>query len=337
MSGKACRSFCNRTAIAGALTLLFAATALPVYSQEEGVFLDPQTGDYLVRFIDNGQLQEETFYPSTKIDPSVRSTFGIDERESVTYRYLVRNAKTSRQDLRGIDIYARHAYVALSPPLNHWRSMVARDPTAGGYFVGWVYLASSAAEEGVSTRGLSPGTEAALFRVRSSALPGLGVMRFQGSAEITMFSDEGPDPESPVGKQLHVLQKNDFVPRVAAVPKIPVPTPFDAAAVLSSLQTHVKGDIVEMKLIDPVFATQLDRGLQAAIDAAKRGNEVALRGELKALRQELKRAHPDLENEDADADWGDGSKTTKRPIAKLAAKVLDFDIKYVLKRVGEKD
>ncbi len=128
------------------------------------------------------------------------------------------------------------------------------------------------------------------------------------------------------------------VGRIVAVPKIPLQEPFDAAQVLASLRTHVNVDVVGLNLIDPVPASELDRGLQAAIEAAKHGNRIALRAELKALRQELKRAHPELTgNEDADEDWGDEDKPIKRPIAKLAAKVLDFDLRYALKRVGERD
>ncbi len=326
----------GRTALAALATA--SVIILPASAQEEGVFLDPQTDDYLVRFLDEGELQETTFYPRTKVDPSVKSKFTLVSEGVIAYRYKIRNARTSKQDLRGIDIYPRHAYeTGLVTPPGPWRSVISRDSTVDRYSVGWVYLATAAKNAGLATRGLPPGSQAQ-FGLRAAALPGIEMMRFQGSAKITMMPGEGPDPESAVGKQLDALERNDFVLRAAATPIISVPSPFDAVAVLGGLQAHIQNELLDMNLVDPVFALQLDRGLQAAIDAAKHGNQVALRAELKALRHELKRAHPELtENEDADEDWGDEDKNTKRPIAKLAAKVLDFDIKYVLKRVGEKD
>ena len=96
-----------------------------------------------------------------------------------------------------------------------------------------------------------------------------------------------------------------------------------------------------MKLIDPTFASQLDRLFQTAIAAAKGGNTVALKGNLKDLRQMLKREHADVDKEDEDWDKEDDGKGKEkdksRQIDKLAAKVLDFDLKYIQKRLGHNE
>jgi len=151
--------------------------------------------------------------------------------------------------------------------------------------------------------------------------------------------DEGPRGE--FGKQVAELEhpERNSVPRTAAVPLIPVPNPFDPAAVLTSVQKHVNQDLVAMKLVDPAFAFQLDRMLQAAIAAAKGGNTVALKSNLKDLRHMLKREHADVDAEDDDKDDGendDQQKAKVRLIDKLAAKVLDFDFKYVEQRLSGK-
>ncbi len=154
-----------------------------------------------------------------------------------------------------------------------------------------------------------------------------------------MLPDEGPDPNSSVGVAYHELRRNDFVPRPVAVPLIPVSNPFDAATVLTSMQKHVNQDLVGMKLIDPTFASQLDRLFQTAIAAAKGGNIVALKSNLKDLRQLLKREHADVDKDDEDGDKDDDGKNKEKDksqlIDKLAARVLDFDLKYIQKRLGD--
>ncbi len=130
------------------------------------------------------------------------------------------------------------------------------------------------------------------------------------------------------------IEKQNYIGRFAAVPLIPVPSPFDAATVLTSLQKHVKEDLVGMALIDPVLASKLDPLFVAAIDAAQRGNAEGARKAIKDIRHLLKREHEDIDkDEDRDDDQDDRKHKNKRLIDKLAAKVLDFDLKYVEKRV----
>lgn len=52
---------------------LSAGLAISAAAQE-GVFLDPATGDYTIRYRGYGDaLGDATFYPHTKIDPIVKS------------------------------------------------------------------------------------------------------------------------------------------------------------------------------------------------------------------------------------------------------------------------
>ena len=144
--------------------------------------------------------------------------------------------------------------------------------------------------------------------------------------------------DSEVGKQLNRLTANDFVLRNAAVPRIPNPTPFNAVVVLGGIQKHVKDDMASMQLIDPILLASIDRGLTQAIAAAQGGNTPSLLHELKNLRKLLKQEHADVDKDDGDWNDDDKRKTAKHQIDKLAAQVLDFDLKYVEKRVkGEKD
>jgi hypothetical protein len=92
-----------------------------------------------------------------------------------------------------------------------------------------------------------------------------------------------------------------------------------------------------MQLIDPALLGLIDRGLTQAIAAAQIGNTSSLLHEIKNLRKLLKQEHADVD-QDNDGDDDDKEKQPKPRIAKLAAKVLDFDLKYIEKRTkGDKD
>ena len=152
------------------------------------------------------------------------------------------------------------------------------------------------------------------------------------SAVTNGFPDEGPGDDNPIYPEYRKFMRNDFVPRFVAVPKIPVPTPFNTVVVLGGIQKHVKDDMASMQLIDPALLTLIDRGLTQAISAAQGGNAPSLLHEIKSLRQLLKQEHADVD-QDNDGDDDDKEKKPKPRIAKLAAKVLDFDLKYVEKRI----
>ena len=213
-----------------------------------------------------------------------------------------------------------------------WNGTISINIEDDGNRVAWAHW-----KRGDDYAGLAAGRSESGFGYMSSDLPGVGVVQLSGATPVFGFPDEGPDPESEVGKQLNQLETNDFVPRPAAIPRIPNPTPFNAAVVLGGIQQHIKTDIASMQLIDPALLASIDRGLTRAIAAAQGGNTPSLLHEIKNLRQLLKQEHADVDKDD-DGDDDDKEKQPKSRIAKLAAKVLDFDLKYVEKRAkGNKD
>lgn len=332
----------------------FVALQVQSESPEEGVFLDPRTGDYRVRFLsdpDNSTtLVEEVFYPHTKIVPIVNSKLDTLNDGLIEYRYKVRNSEASKQNIITLILYVSSANSAgqIFPP--KWSGSVTPNIGGVGDIVGWGSRMYKY-EIGVVTNlndsrwkepallGIAPGSVPVEFGFRSRDLPGIEIIRLRGAAAITTFSVEGPDPTSPVGKTYHELRQRDFVPRFVAAPRIPVPAPFDAATVLAHIQKHLVDDLVPMKLVDPAFADRFHRLLDAAIDAAKRGNTAGLRAHLKDLRLVLKGfGEPGEANHAAkkDDDLPDDQINTKHwphPVAKLAAQVLDFDLNYVEKKL----
>jgi hypothetical protein len=208
-----------------------------------------------------------------------------------------------------------------------------------GVIVDW-FTKRAAKNDDDPPPGMAPGTSESGFAVESADLPGIGMMKFRGGTKLEIWAGE-QEPGSPVALKLEELFRNDFVGRIAAIPKVPVPSPFDAAAVLDNLRAHIATDIVELKLIESTFASQLDRILQAAADAVRRNNVKAARDH---LHDAFKLLHKEQSGLDKDDDDDEDDRKGKRPSAssrksaidRLATRVIAFDLKYIEKRL-EKD
>lgn len=319
-------------------TILSSITPAPS-SAKEGVEFDSDTGNYIITYEAADELRPQGLYqtvyiPATKINPAVKSRFKEEERTgAITYGYKVKNGKDSKQNLQILIVIVSNVYAGLESP-RHWDGLLAPEvPLGAGFRVAWSY----AGGEGLG--GVTPGASLGGLGFKSGDLPGVGIMQLMGATPILAFVGYGPSQE--IEDKIKKISKKDYVPRPIALPKIPVPSPFDAAAVLTSLRKHVKEDIVSMKLIEQDFAAKLDQGFGDAVEAASRGNTEGLRHELKALRHMLKgygepeeADHAAKKREDDDG-HEDRIKTRDwpHPIAKLAARVLDFDLKYIEKRL----
>ena len=321
------------------LLLVFAAPQISA-ADEERLDYDLVNGDYILYYYSHTTpqvLQRIVIVPTTKIDPEVSSRFVGTDRESIRYHYKLKNRANSRQPLVGFRYEVERVNPDSQRSPDGWEGVVLFDPDMGGqYRVNWSY--SNLSNDG--TAGLQPGKSASGFAIESNALPGIILAKLNGDAPLQMgFPDEGPDPDSKVGKQLRSI--DEFVRRQTVVPKIPNPAPFNAVTVLTGLQQHLNTDLVSMKLAEPVLASQLDRALGAALDAAKIGNNVAARENLKQFRKLLKQEHEDVDHEDEkDFDKDDERKESRGKtgaIDRIAARVLDFDAKYVMKKLEKKD
>jgi hypothetical protein len=164
----------------------------------------------------------------------------------------------------------------------------------------------------------------------SHDLTGIGVAQLQGDSAIQEFVDEGPVGE--VGDQLDKLVQNDFVPRNAAVPAIAVPSPFDAAILLDLIRTQV-ATWPSKQLLDSAYAAQLDRHMVAAANAYRSNQPKVGKEQIESLRKLLNHEHNYLDHDDEDNDDTPEHKAaTRLTIDRLAARVLDFDLRYVLGR-----
>ena len=317
----------------------------------EGIVFDSSTGNYTVSYfveLDDGSklLQKTIFEPATQIDPLVQSKFRLEETSRIMYRYAVSTGSRSRQALDTIRFVfnspifgnqdipenispATEGQVALILDANTkalvtplgWGSGIFPS-NKGGVRVSW---------NSINHGGIQPGNSVAGFGFTSTDIPGLGTVEFEGlrKRRIT-YAGDGPQGE--VKQQFSALRQKDFVPRNAAVPTIAVPAPFDAAVLLDRIRAHV-ATWTSKQLLDPAFATQLDRYMIAAADAYRRNQPKVGKEQIEYLRKMLEREHKYLDHDDENNEDTDEHKAaTRLTIDRLAARVLDFDLRYVLKR-----
>ncbi len=307
---------------------------------QEGVVFNPEMSDYTITYKGvSGNFYEVILVPATKIDPALKSKFKwIGNTNAVRYEYKLKNGFKAKQPIAQFITYVSNVNPGSLVDPKDWYGTIVPTGKRPGLRLSWAYVGRDLLDDKIS--GLFPGQSLHGLALESSDLPGIAIVEIQGDRTTTAWLGNTPEINTSVGQRVAELEANDFIPRPAAVPLIPVPNPFDAAAVLTSMQKHVNQDLASMKLIDPAFASQLDRLFQAAIDAAKGGNTVALKGDIKDLRRMLKSEHADVDKDDEDGgkDDDDGKEKGKsRLIDKLAAKVLDFDLKYIQKRLGHDD
>ena len=308
-------------------------------AEDESLTYDPATGVYTMVYYNTYDqatpvLQRARFELPTRIDPAIGSKIKDAGNGRTLYRYKLSNGAASKQNLSFMQLFVSHAHEGTQITPAGWDGTIVPHYARG---TGSIVTLDQLPRFG---SGLKPGQSLGNFSFQSQDLPGVDEARTLGNArrDLGGFPDMGPMDATPVGKQYTALsQANESVRRFAAVPKIHNPTPFSAAVLLGGIQKHVKDDLASMQLIDPVLLASIDRGLTQAIIAAQGGNTPSLLHEIKSLRQLLKQEHADVD-QDNDGDDDDKEKQPNPRIAKLAAKVLDFDLKYIEKRTkGDKD
>ncbi len=347
----------------GFLTL-FMPLAAEALLPGEGILLDRNTGDYIITYADvSGQIMQTRFAPSTKIDPALRSRFE-NQHGLIRYRYSIKNGSRGKQPLIGFifdpvsSIYSKVALPETEDEINRTIVQMANDPAGLEKYVnkprgvieapnGWscnIFPNGNAVRSNFRVpcsfddldeemrNGLQVGSSLSGFGFYSMDLPGVGVAQLRGFGDMgPSFEDEGPSSE--IVNQLVILQKKDFVPRNAAVPTITVPVPFDAAVLLDRIRTHV-ATWPSKQLLDSAFAAQLDRNMVAAANAFRNNQPKAGKEHIKSLRKLLDKEHKYLDHDDEDNDDTPEHKAATRLIIdRLAARVLDFDLRYVLKRM----
>ena len=352
------------------LTVIVFGFLSPAFALEgESIVFNPKTGNYVITYKkeDDGTFRKITYIPATKINPTLKSQIKLDNKGEIHYGYTLISGKDSQQNIVHVildpissvktplpdiplDTPPSHAPVDI-PAMRkladdmdkaskyleipaHWEGSLTYSRGQKAFRIGW------STEE--MPNGMHPGGRA-VFGLNSRDLPGIIQVKIEG---IATDSQDMPGEQAPniddggFGTQYFKLVMNDFVPRNAAVPAIAVPTPFNAAILLERIQTQLH-TWIGMKLLDSTFSSQLDRYFAAASTAFLHNQPKAGKEHIETLRKMLKKEHEDADKDDEKEDGkyeGNSDDKTKRIlIDRLAARVLDFNLKYVLKRVEGKD
>ncbi len=294
-------------------------TILQLGAAEEGVVYDPASGNYTVTYKVPDGLYQVVYYPRTKIEPTVETSYrpvgyGGDHH----YSYRITNGSNAKQPLTNIRMLVNKVYGSVHP--DGWDGDVAPgfknpNPTQKSdvYMAGWY-----------SFKGLAPGDTIDGFGFESRDLPGVGTIETLGLGPITVYAEGGPGGE--LGAEFDELTRNDFVPYLAPVPLIynfiaSYFNPTLAAATLTNLRDHFQ-QLLDMELIEPVFAEQLTKTLSAAIDALKLSDRQSARSHLEDFRVMID-----------EAQHAEGKATMEAPINKVAARVLRYDGEYVQRKL----
>ncbi len=363
-----------RTAILAAVLLALGAAAAPsahaahrghrvhVVRTADGapgetVALDPNTGDYRIAYFVQGKsgapgektLRRAVFVPATKIDPVIESDFVYRDDREVHYAYRIANGRMGREGVveiilepvsdlsallvppkrvQDIDVAKKSqledtAATALATPAN-WTGHVTTS-AGGGLRIGWRFDAAGRA------RGILPGRAQAGFGMPANDLPGIVLAKMTGDAPALDFRGDGPDGD--IRDRLNYLAAHNYVTRPIAVPGVAIPDPFDAALLVERIQAQVHTWIL-MNLIDPLFSARLDHHFAAAANALRQEMPEAARFDLDSIHTLLAVQDPGRE-----AIAGQGPCHCARPeaaqIDPLAARVLEFNLKYVEMRLEE--
>jgi hypothetical protein len=344
------------------LCALFAGHSMAGLLPGEGVVRDPVTGNYTATFVVEGEdgkdwLETGDLETATKIDPTVRSKFKLAEGWSIRYAYTIKNGSAAKQAINNFDLDGLPINVvlvnttpllgsgnvvleeffdsAMTSPSEKWSGSGGRNGQAlniGWLCKGWDYSTKSHN----TAAGIQPGESISGFGFASPDLPGVFVAQLTGNTPYHHFDYTGPSPDpykSDIGKEMAKITNNDFIPYNVAAPLIIVPNQFDAAIVLDRIRTHVATWPGKQLVVDAAYAAQLDRYLGAATESFRLNQPKAGREHIHTIRKMLAKEHHHVDQDDEDNDDTDERKTATRfTIDRLAARVLDFDLRYVLKR-----
>ncbi|MHB8728386.1 MAG: hypothetical protein ACYC9K_05040 [Sulfuricaulis sp.] len=298
------------------------------------------SGDTLVRDRNTGNWVlthngvQSVYVPGTKFTPCIQAWFEAHDGGKVTYRYRLRNSKGSMQPIEDIRIMTADAVDKVTSPRGWQSSDIPDWQDTGWKGVSWSVISTDPG-------GIDPGKSLEGISFSANYLPGIAMAEFQYTPNQVFYLNGGDenmeleDYQTPAFDQLVDLMSNNYISRNVAAPAIAIPNPFDPAVLLTAIQSHIDKDLVRMNLIDPLLVTSLDQVLQTAIHDLPAGNMSVVRRDIEKARHLIEAARGGMDKDDED----DGNHDKDKPhlIDKLAARVLDFDLRYVERHIKDKD
>jgi hypothetical protein len=321
----------------------------------ESIVFNPVTGNYLITYLNStdDSFRQVIFIPATKINPTLKSELNVEQVGSVQYSYTLMSGRDSQQDIVSFLLDPVSSVTSSLPdiPLNAppgkimddmadvasffetpapWEAFMGYSDGQMAFRVGWGTKVAN---------GFRPGSKA-VFGFKSRDLPGIIKVEIHGYAPGSKYIPSGEaDPEDGgFGQQYtELVTKNNFVPRYAAAPAIALPSPFNAGLTLERIQTQMH-TWIGMGLLNSTFSSQLDRYFQSAISAYRLSQPKVGKKHIQTMRELVHKEYPDMgrdEEHESEKSQGKDDEKKSAMIARLAARVLDFDLKYVMQRTGD--
>jgi len=297
---------------------------------------------------------------SSKSSPMIalmKSQFSLNDDGGVAYRYTIENDEKNDQDIVSIvlnevsqiigsrddrdfkitygmdstwaaSILKENSAALVSPP--GWRGSI----TFGMYHkdnirVGWNPLRD---EGDRSLAGIKPGMHLANFGFDSSALPGIGSAQMEGESSTPIQIQYDYDSSISIIDQLMKIEEHAHALDNAAVPAILIQTPFDPSETLTQLQDHMR-KWVTASFLDRSFHATLSRSIQKAIKAYRNKDTQVAKEHLEATRKLIREEQPNIKKGMSAIRYASRGLT----IDILAARILDFNLKYVIYHTVGKD
>ena len=153
-----------------------------VFGQESFVVEeDPKTGNFLIRYVEEGVNRKVIYEPATKITPFVQASASADSsNEAYKLKYKIGSEPESIQRLHSFSIdYGVPIYNTIDP-LGWGSHTMTRLPV-------WAWITS-----GIFPPGINPGTSAEGFSYEGKGLLGIVFSYFRGYVAPIAFPGEGP-------------------------------------------------------------------------------------------------------------------------------------------------
>ncbi|GEM_PF-6836604 len=312
--------------------------------------------------IETSASSDSSFTAPAPMIASMQSRFRLDEKDRIAYRYAVTNDPQNEQDIvlvifervgqiigsrddrnfeikHGMDSTTTEAILkenaaALFTP-SDWEGSI----TFGMYNedeirIGWNPFRDDVT--GIGIDGIKPGVKLGGFGFYSHALPGIGSVQMEGNPSISPMLQYDPDSDVSIIDQLLKIEESDHANDNAAVPTIILQTPFDPVNALEQLQDHIK-EWTTTKLLDRAFHSKIRRSIQKAIKAYRKNDAENARKHLETARKLVRKEQPDSDKSDPQNEVNEIRYVTRGLIIdKLAARILDFDLKYIINHTGGK-
>ena len=191
--------------------------------------------------------------------------------------------------------------------------------------------------------GVEPGQSVSGFSVIRPELPGVARTLVQGRIEEPWVLDILPD--TPFWKQkVEEIQNQDYLLIPVLAPVIQIPQPYNGAELARRVKAHVQ-TWVKYGHATADTVDKLNRQFVVMIPALEAGNKTGVKESAIAMLTETFRHHPGMthKNCDEDEDMHDGasmkhphkvsSTATAQAMDRTAARVLTFDLMYLLSRM----